>query len=90
MLSHFSHDQFFVTSWTVACQNPLSMGFSRQEYWSGLPFLPPQALPNPRTGPASRVAPALQADSLLLSHQENESPNTLGLTDSQSFESLTF
>ena len=36
-----SHVQLFVTLWTVACQAPLSMGFSRQEYWSGLPFPPP-------------------------------------------------
>ena len=34
----FSHVQLFVTPWTVACQIPLSMGFSREEYWSGLPF----------------------------------------------------
>ena len=37
------------TSWTVACQAPLSMGFSRQEYWRGLPFPPPRDLPNPTT-----------------------------------------
>ena len=40
MLSHFSHVQLFVTPWTVAYQAPLSMGFSRQEYWSGLPCPP--------------------------------------------------
>ena len=50
----------------VAHQAPLSMDFSRQEYWSGLLFPPPGHLPNPRTEPAS---PALQADSLPLSHQ---------------------
>ena len=38
----------FATQWTVACKAPLSMAFSRQEYWSGLPFLPPEALPRPR------------------------------------------
>ena len=37
------------TPWTIACQAPLSMGFSRQEYWSGLPFLTPGVLPNPET-----------------------------------------
>ena len=42
-----SHVQFFVTLWTVACQAPLSMGFSRQEYWNGLPFPPPWDLPHP-------------------------------------------
>ena len=50
-----------MTSWTVACQAPLSMGFSRQEYWSGLPFPSPGDLPNPGIKPGS---PALQADSL--------------------------
>ena len=48
--------------WTVASQDPLSMGFSRQEYWSGLPFLPSGKLPDPGIKPRS---PALQADSLL-------------------------
>ena len=47
VLSHFSHVQFFVTLWTVAHQAPLSMGFSRQEYWSGLPRSPPGDLPDP-------------------------------------------
>ena len=37
----------FVTPWTVACQVPLSTGFSRQEYWSGLSFPPPEDLPDP-------------------------------------------
>ena len=47
--------------WTVAYQAPLSMGFSRQEYWSGLPFPSPGDLPNPGIEPGS---PALQADAL--------------------------
>ena len=41
MLSHFSSVQLFVTLWTIACQAALSMGFSKQEYWSGLPCPPP-------------------------------------------------
>ena len=49
----------FVTPWTEACQAPLSMGFPRQEYWSGLPFPPPGDLPNPGTEPKSLVPPAL-------------------------------
>ena len=57
-----SHVRFFATPWTVACQAPLSMGFSRQGYWSGLPFPSPSDLPNPGIEP---VSPALQADSLL-------------------------
>ena len=44
------------TAWTVACQAPLSMEFSRQEYWSGLPFPPPEDLPDPGIEP---VSPAL-------------------------------
>ena len=53
--------------WTVACQAPLSMAFCRQEYWSGLPWPPPGALPDPGIEPASLTSPALLADSLLLS-----------------------
>ena len=48
-----SHVWLFVTPWTVTHQAPLSMGFSRQEYWSGLPFLPPGDLPNPGIEPMS-------------------------------------
>ena len=59
------------TLWTVAYQAPLPMGFSRQEYWSGLPCPPPGDLPNPGAILTSLAAPALQAVSLLLSHQES-------------------
>ena len=48
-----SHVRLFATPWTVACQAPLSMGFSRQEYWSGLPFTSPGDLPNSVIKPAS-------------------------------------
>ena len=51
---------------TVAHQAPLSMGFSRQEYWSGLPCPAPENLPDPGIEPASPATPALQADSLPL------------------------
>ena len=47
MLSHFSHARLFATPWAVARQTPLSMGFSREEYWSGLPCPPPGDLPDP-------------------------------------------
>ena len=64
MLSHFSHVQLFVTLWTVGHQAPLSMGFSRQENWSGLPCTSPADLPT-------------QGSNLcLLSHR---SPNTISL-----------
>ena len=52
----------FAIQWTLAHQTPLSMGFSRQEYWSELPVHSPGDLPNPGIQPTS---PALQADSLL-------------------------
>ena len=54
-----SHVQLFVTPWTVAHQPPLSMGFSRQEFWSELPFPSPGDLLNPRIEPASLGSPAL-------------------------------
>ena len=53
--------QLFATTWTVAHQAPLSMGFPKQEYWSGLPFPSPGDLPDTGIEPES---PALQADSL--------------------------
>ena len=68
MLSHFSRVRLFATLWTVASQAPLSMGFSWQEYWNGLPCPSPRYLPNPGIKPTSSAAPALQADSLPLSH----------------------
>ena len=54
---------------TVACLLPLSMGFSSQEHWSGLPFPSPRDLPYPGVEPVSPMSPALQVDSLPLSHQ---------------------
>ena len=66
MLSHFSWVQLFMTLCTVACQAPLSMGFSRQEYWSGLPFPPPGDCHISGIQPVSPVSPALQVDSLPL------------------------
>ena len=56
-----SRVRLFVTPWTVAYQAPLSMGFSRQECWSGLPFPSPGDLPDPGIEPGF---PALQADAL--------------------------
>ena len=59
-----SRVRLFVTPQTVAHQPPPSMGFSRREYWSGLPFPPPGDLPHPGIKPESPVSPTLQADSL--------------------------
>ena len=55
MLSHFSHVQLVTTPWTIA----LTMGFSRQEHWSELPYLPPGDLPDPGIRPASLSSPVL-------------------------------
>ena len=60
-VSHSVVSDTSATPWTIAHQAPLSMGFSRQEYWSGLPCPPPGDLPHPGIEPRS---PALQADSL--------------------------
>jgi len=60
-VSCFSHVGLSAAPWTSACQAPLSIEFSRQEYWSGLPFPSPGDLPDPGIKPGS---PALQADSL--------------------------
>ena len=60
MQSHFHHVQLFATLWTVAHQAPLSMGFSRQEYWSGVPCPPPGDLPD------SGIEPRSSGSSLLV------------------------
>ena len=60
-----SHVRLFVAPWTVAHQAPLSMGFSRQEYWSGVPFPSPGDLPNSGIEPKSPVSPAWQMDAEL-------------------------
>ena len=59
VLTHLSPVQRFATLWTGASQAPLSMGFSRQEYWSGLPSLPPGDLPDQGVEPTSLLSPAL-------------------------------
>ena len=59
MLSHFSHIQLLATLWTIRRQAPLSMGFSKQEYWSELPFLSSGDLLDPGIKPASLTSPAL-------------------------------
>ena len=64
-MKSLSRVRLFVIPWTAVCQASLSKGFSRQEYWSVLPFPSPGDRPNPGTEPTS---PALQEDSLLLRH----------------------
>ena len=63
MLSHVSRVHVFVTPWTVTHQAPLSMGFSKQEYWSGLPFPSPGNLPDSGVKPTSLRSPALASGS---------------------------
>ena len=82
MLNCFSCVQLFGTLWTVAHQASLSMGFSRQEYWSGLPCPPQGDLPDPGIEP---VSPALQADSLPL-----EPPGKPHRTHSNVYKSMLF
>ena len=66
MLSRFSRVRPFATLWTINHQDPLSVGFSRQEYWSGWPFPPPGDLPNPGREPPSLKFLHWQASSLPL------------------------
>ena len=61
-LSRFSYVQLFATLWTIAHQISLAMGFSRQVYWSGLPFSIPGDLPNPGIKPTSLMSPALTGE----------------------------
>ena len=70
MFYSLSRVQIFVTPWTLACQAPLYLEFSRQEYWSGLPFPSPGEFPNPGIKPRS---PALQE---ILYHLRDISTNT--------------
>ena len=82
VLSCFSLVWLFVALWTITHQAPQSMGFSRQEYWSGWPC-PPGDLPDPGIEIESPVSPALQEDSLLLSHwgSPREAPDTINKTN---------
>ena len=71
-----SHIHLFAIPWTVACQSPLFMGFSRQEYWSGLPSPSPGDLPYPGIEPTFPVSPALSAYSLPLAPPGKPKYNT--------------
>ena len=103
VLSRFSHIRLCTTLWTIACQAPLLMGFSRQEYWSGLPCPPPGDPPDPGIEPASLMSLALAGGffttsanweaplisySLLISVQSEEIQPTTTLRNPTSF-SLT-
>ena len=62
MLNCFHHVKLFTTLWAIACQAPLSMGFSRQEYWSGLPGPSPRDLHDPGIEPVFLVSPTLAGE----------------------------
>ena len=62
VLSRFSRVRFLVAPWIVACQAPLSTGFSRQEHWSGLPFPTPEDLLNPGMEPTSLTSLVLAVE----------------------------
>ena len=77
LLSHFSCVRLHVTPWTVAHQAPLSMGFSRQECWSGLSCPQPRDLPGPGIEPASLTSPVQASEfftSLSLGMPQHNSP----------------
>ena len=81
-MKSFSRVQLFVTPWTVAYQAPPSVGFAKQEYWSGLPLPSPGDLPNPGIEPRS---PILQADAL-----PSEPPGKLSDLDTWSILYMSF
>ena len=78
MLRSFSHVLLFETPWTVACQTPLSVGFPKQEYWSGSSFPPPGDLSDPGIEPASLASPALAGGFFITSAtwEDQEEPAT--------------
>ena len=78
VLNHFSRVRLCATPWTVAHQAPLSMGFSRQEYWSGVPCPPLGDLPNPGIEPTSLSSPAL-AGGFFTTKRHLESSRSQGL-----------
>ena len=82
MLSHFSPVLLFVTPWTIAHRARPSMGFSRQEYWSGLPCPPPGDLPDPGIKQASLLSPAL-ADRFFTSSTTWEAPSQIPLVSTK-------
>ena len=75
LLSSYCHVQLCATLWSVARQAPLSVEFSRQEYWSGLPFPTPGNLPNPRIEPVS----ALAGRFFITAHLESPRNSSVGI-----------
>ena len=79
-----SHVRLFVTLWTVASQAPMSMEFSRQEYWNGSPFPPPGDLPDPETEPTSPMSPASAAGFLITEPPAYLAPETKPRSEAES------
>ena len=90
VLSHFRHVQLFAAPWTAAHQAPLSMGFSRQKYWSGLLHLPPGDLPDPGTDPCHLHLRHWQAGSLPLAPPGKPPLFLVGKDHKQAFHSPRF
>ena len=84
-LNCFSHVWFITTPWIVARLAILSIGFSMQEYWHGLPFPSPGDLLNPRIEPTAPMGPALQVDSLPLSHHQPGLKSSSSSVDGKGF-----
>ena len=89
LLSYFSHVGLFVTPGTVAHQAPWFIEISRQAYWAGLPCPPSRDLPHPGIKLLSPVIPALQVESLLLSHQGSPDISTPPTHTNSSYISLS-
>ena len=89
MLSRFSHIRLFAALWTEAHQASLSMGFSRKEYWSGLPRFAPGDLPDPGIEPTSPVAPAL-GKSFIIELPGKNPPQIISTDRQQSLHSRDF
>ena len=84
-LSHFGRVWLFAAPRSVGFQAPMSVGFSRQEYWSGLPCSPSGVFPDPGIEPTSSVSPALQVDSLPLSHRGSRTCSFIQLNTDQDY-----
>ena len=90
MLSHFSCVRLFKTLWTATCQAPLSMGFSRQEYWRGLPYPSPGHLPDSGIEWASLMSPAVPIMSPAIIKQRHYFAKKVQLVKAMVFLAVTY
>ena len=89
MLNYFTCVQVFATPWTVAHQTPLSMGFTKQEYWSRLPYPPPRDLPNSGIEFTSPTSPALAGGFFTTKATYQKAPSSVGRAKCRRFCSQT-